>query len=234
MTSTGGLSFTAAERMIDRVHRDAAIVRHLAEVTRAACFADRDILVLEVSDTADRGVAAHVNLAHLARREPQRRPLALAGHELRRRSRRTRHLSALAFLQLDVVDRRAERHAQERKRIADEDVGLGAGHQRLTDLQAVRSEDVALLAVRVRQQRDARGAVRVVLDRLDLRRDVVLLPLEVDLAVPLLVTAADEARGDAAGRIATARLRLALRERLLRLLLRQSTEIRMRLKSDSR
>src|SRR5688500_14401144 len=70
------------------------------------------------------------------------------------------------------------------------------------------------------QQRDVRRAVRVVLDRGDLRRDPVLPPLEVDLAVAPLGAAAAMARGHAAVRVAAARLRQPLGERLLRLALR--------------
>src|ERR1700759_2547081 len=108
MASAGGLAFAAAERMVDRFHGNAAVVRTLAEVTRPAGFADRNVLVLEVADLADRGVAANVDFAHLTGRETERRPVAFACHELRECTGRTGHLSALAFLQLDVVNRRAE------------------------------------------------------------------------------------------------------------------------------
>ena len=67
------------------------------------------------------------------------------------------------------------------------------------------------------QQRDARVAVRVVLDRRDLRGHAVLVATEVDDAVLLLVPAAAVTRGHAAVRVATARARLRLGERLLRL-----------------
>src|SRR4029079_13799457 len=194
----------------------------------------RDVLVLEVPDLADRGVAADVHLAHLAARETERRPIALAGHELRGRAGGADHLVALPFLQLDVVNRRAEGDLRERQGIADEDVGLGSGHDRRADRQAVRREDVALLAVGVVQQRDARRAVRVVLDVRDLRRDAVLIALEVDLAVLLLVAAADEARGDAALRGAAARLRLPGREVLFRRRARDVVERRVRLEPDAR
>ena len=46
-----------------------------------------------------------------------------------------------------------------------------AGRHRVADADPRRREDVALLAVRVVEQRDVRRAVRVVLDRGDLRRD---------------------------------------------------------------
>ena len=84
------------------------------------------------------------------------------------------------------------------------------------------------------QQRDARGAVRVVLDRRDLRGNAVLVALEVDDAVLLLVAAADEARGDPALAVAAAGLRLALGQRLLRRRLGDVLERRVRREPDAR
>src|SRR5579859_7925221 len=101
MPATRSLSFAAAKRVINRIHRHAAVMRHLSQVALPPGFADRYVLVLEVADLTDRRVAAVVHFAHLARRKPQGRPFAFAGHQLGARSRRTRHLSALPFLQLD-------------------------------------------------------------------------------------------------------------------------------------
>ena len=62
-------------------------------------------------------------------------------------------------------------------------------------LQAVRGQDVALLAVDVVQQGDAGRAVRIVLDRIDLGRNAVLVAAEVDQPVrPLVAAAADAGR----------------------------------------
>src|SRR5438309_12019776 len=58
MASAGSLSLTAAEGLIDRVHGDAAVVRHLSHVGFAAGLADRDVFVLEISDLTDRCVAS--------------------------------------------------------------------------------------------------------------------------------------------------------------------------------
>jgi hypothetical protein len=69
----------------------------------------------------------------------------------------------------------------------------------VADGEPVGREDVPLLAVGVVEQRDARGAVRIVLDRRDRRRHADLVPLEVDDAVALLVPTAAEPRRDAAG-----------------------------------
>src|SRR5215813_6766141 len=57
MTSAGSLAFTAAQGMIDGIHRDAAVVRHLSHVTLAAGLADGHVFVLEISDLTDGGVA---------------------------------------------------------------------------------------------------------------------------------------------------------------------------------
>src|SRR5207247_3389574 len=78
------------------------------------------------------------------------------------------------------------------------------------------------------QERDARRAVRVVLDRRDLRGNGVLRALEVDHAVAALVAAALVARRDPAVVVAAALLRQLLGERLLRLRLRDLLERRDR------
>src|SRR4029079_18226462 len=95
------------------------------------------------------------------------------------------------------------------------------------DLELVRGEDVALLAVLIEKEREARRAVRVVLDGLHGGGDTVLVPLEVDDAVVALLAAAAVARGDAADRVASGVAQLALGERTLGLLaLRQLGERR--------
>jgi hypothetical protein len=57
-------------------------------------------------------------------------------------------------------------------------------------------DDVALLAVLVLHERNARRAVRVVLDVLHDGRHVVLVALEIDDPVLTLVTAADATHRD--------------------------------------
>src|SRR5262249_5418547 len=96
------------------------------------------------------------------------------------------------------------------------------------------SEDVALLAVDVVQQRDARVAIGVVLDGGDLRRHAVLVATEVDDAVLALVRAAAVASRLAPVRVAAAALRVGLRERLLGLARREVGEVGARLEAASR
>src|SRR5207245_10667074 len=115
-----------------------------------------------------------------------------------------RHLAALSWLQLDVVDKRARRNVLERERVARLDVRRRTGLDSRPDLEPRRREDVRLRAVGVVQERDARASVRVVLDRGDLRGHSVLRPLEIDHAVTALVPAALVARGGAAVVVAAA------------------------------
>src|SRR5947208_9834893 len=91
--------------------------------------------------------------------------------------------------------------------------------------EALRSQDVALLAVRVVQQRDARRAVRVVLDRRHLGGNAELLAPEVDPPIPALVPAALPAVGDVALVVAAAGASQWLEQRLFGLRLRHVGEV---------
>src|SRR5262249_62049824 len=61
MPPAGAAALAAAERMIDRVHRHAAIVRHAPKPALAAGLADRDVHVVRIRYRADRSLAAPVN-----------------------------------------------------------------------------------------------------------------------------------------------------------------------------
>src|SRR5207244_1600451 len=137
--------------------------------------------------------------------------------QLDARPGRAAELGPAARTQLDGVDRGADGDARQRQVVARLDVGGLAGLDVGALDQAVRRDDVALLAVREVQQRDARRAVRVVLDVRDLgRHPVLVVALEVHQPVGLLVTATDVPGGDPAGVVAAAGLRAGDEQRLLR------------------
>ena len=94
--------------------------------------------------------------------------------------------------------------------------------------ESLAVQDVALLAVRILDERDARGAVRIVLDLLHRADDAELVALEVDDAVLALVTAADAAHRDVAVIVAAAALLERLEQRLLGRRARDLGEIRDR------
>src|SRR5579859_3608021 len=205
VASAGGLALTTAVRVVDRVHRDAADGRALALPPHAAGLAPVDVALLGVADLADGRAAARVDVADLAGGHAQLRVGAVLGDELHAGAGRAGDLRAAAGPQLDGVDDRAGRDVAQRQVVARLDVGVGARLDPVALLQLGRRDDVALRAVGEVQQRDARGAVRVVLDVRDLRRHAVLVvPTEVDDAVGALVTAALVADRHSALRVAAA------------------------------
>src|SRR6476646_4723181 len=217
VTAAGGLTLAAAVRVVDRVHDDTADGRALALPPHAAGLAPVDVGLLGVADPADRGAAAHVDVAHLAGGHAQLGAAALLGDELRRVASGAGDLRAATGPQLDAVDRRTDGDVAQRQVVARLDVGLRAGLDRRTLAEVLRRDDVALLAVRVVQQRDARRAVGVVLDVRDLGRDAVLVvATEVHDAVGALVTAALVTRRDPALVVAAALLGERAHQRLLR------------------
>src|SRR5690349_16084655 len=166
----GRLALAAAVGMVTRVHHDAPDLRPLAEMAGATRLAEALVLVVKVADLADRRHAAEADPAHLARRQTDGRVVALLGEELGGRPGGAHDLAAATRHELDVVDRRAERDVREGQRVADARLGLRTGDDDVADLEAVREQQVALLAVAIDEQADPRGPVRVVLDRREPRR----------------------------------------------------------------
>src|SRR5947209_13836569 len=205
MATARGTTFTTAVRMVDRVHRDAAVVRATAHPTRAAGLADRGVHVIRIRHRADRGAATAVHQALLARVQADDHVVLVATDELGVGARGTGELAALPDLGLDIVDDRADRHVAERHDVARLHVDIVAGDDGVTHGQALRRQDVGLHAVLVCEQRNETGAVRIVFEPLDGRGNVDLVALEVDGPQRPLVAAAAETHGDAAGVVATAR-----------------------------
>ena len=113
---------------------------------------------------------------------------------VRRRAdaRRAAELAAAAGLHLDVVDRQAGRDLRQRQAVAQLGLGVGAADDGHPRLQAVRGQDVPLLAVLVLDQRDPGRPVRVVLDMGDggrLAVAIVAPPVD-DPVLPLVAAAA--------------------------------------------
>src|SRR5207253_1631719 len=96
------------------------------------------------------------------------------------------------------------------------------GEDRVTDIQTFRRENVALLAIRISNERQVRRTIRIVLEGLHLGGHVEDVAMEIDDAVKLFVTAAAMTRGDATVDIAAAGLVLVLGERALRALFREA------------
>src|SRR3954447_15268224 len=217
VATTGGLALATAVGVVDGVHHDTADGRALALPAHPARLAPVDVGLLGVADLAHRRAAADVDVAHLAGRHPQLRAGALLGDELGAVAGGASDLGTATGPQLDAVDRRTDRDVAQRQVVARLDVRGRTGLDRGALADAERRDDVALLAVGVVQQRDARGAVGVVLDVRDLGRHAVLVvATEVDDAVGALVATTLVAGGDAALVVAATLLGQRLDQRLLR------------------
>src|SRR5579864_1442362 len=118
MPSTGSFSFTTPVGMVDRVHRDTSVHWTPSQPTSASRFADRDVLVIDIADLADRRHAVLRDLAGLPGRQFHERVLFFLRNKLRRSTGRTHHLPALAWLEFQVVDDSAWRNIPQRQRVA--------------------------------------------------------------------------------------------------------------------
>lgn len=114
-------------------------------------------------------------------------------------------LSTLAGIKLDVMHEGADRDIGQRQRVAGLDVGAFTAHHHIADLEALRGDDIALLAALVLDERDVRRTVGVVLEGQDGRGNTLHIALEVDDAVFPAVGTAAVADGDAAGIVAAGR-----------------------------
>src|SRR5438552_12560682 len=204
--------------MVAGRHHDAANGRTPAHVPLVPGATDLLVLVLDVAGLADGRAAVDVNDADAAGRKADLGVLALFRDELRRTARGAHELRSAARLELDPVDLRSGRHVLERQAVADARLGVRPRDDRVADPQVLRRDDVALLAVLIEEEREARRAVGVVFDRLHRGGNAVLVALEVDHPVVALLTAAAMARCDAALRVAPGVAELPLGEASLGLL----------------
>src|SRR6266849_6796269 len=163
-TPAGRLPFAAPKWVVDRVHRHAAHARPTPEPPGLAGLPHREELVLGVRDLADGGEALTPHHPHFGRAQPQRDVVPFLRDDLHTGAGRARQLTTTPDLELYVVHGGAERDLEQRHRVPDPDVRAGPRHDPVAHGEPLGRQDVALLAVRIVEQRDARGPVRVVLE----------------------------------------------------------------------
>ena len=194
-------------------------MRTLTQPAMTAGLAHGSIHVVRVRHRAHSGVALTVDEALFTRAETQGHIALVATNDLGIGPSRARDSPALADLHLDVVHDRAHRNARQRHRVTGLHVNLVARNHLVASGQPLGRNDIGLLAIRITDQGDKGGAVRIVFEPLDLRRHIALATLEVDDAIGLLVPTTAETNRDATGVVAAALLALAFGKRLDRLAL---------------
>src|SRR5437868_2331180 len=75
MASTTGFALAAAMRMVHWIHGHATVGGANSHPTLASGLADGDVFVVEIAHLANGGHAIHQNLASLARRQLDQRPI---------------------------------------------------------------------------------------------------------------------------------------------------------------
>lgn len=162
-----GFAFTTAVRVIAWVHDDAADGRTNVHVTFTACFTERNIAVVEVTDLTDGSFATDRNVTHFAAWHSECSVFAFLSHKLCGAAGSSCDLAALSGLQFDVVDHGADRDIFKRQAVAHFDVRVFAAYNGVARSQAERSENVSLFAVGVNEERNVCGTVRIVLNAFD-------------------------------------------------------------------
>src|SRR5690606_9259134 len=168
-----GTAFAATVRVIDRVHGHATNRRTHTAPTHCTGLADLAQAVFFVTDFTDGGTALDVNATDFARTQTHLSVHTFASQQHRRCTGRTRHLGALARDHFDAVDRGTHGDVTDRQRVARTDRGFDTRHQRGTDFQTARRNDVATLAIGVAQQSNVRRTVRIVFETFDLSGNAV-------------------------------------------------------------
>ena len=174
MSTTAASAFTTTHRMVNRVHHNTADMRSESEITLLAGFAQRSIHVVQISDLSDSGLAIQMHLADFTARQLDLCIITVLGTENRNLSGGTNHSGAFSGDEFDVVNFNTDRDVAKFQGIARLDFSFLAGKDSLPDLEPVRRKDVSLLTVRICNQSDESGTVRIVFDVLDSRRNAVL------------------------------------------------------------
>ena len=116
-TALAALAFATADRVIDRVHRDAADVRPEAEPAAPAGLAEADDHRGRCCRPGRWWRGRREDPADLARGQADLGAVAFLGHQLAGDAGRAAELRPAAGLDLDVVDRRADRDVRQRQQL---------------------------------------------------------------------------------------------------------------------
>ena len=217
MATAFGTTFTTAVGVVDRVHRGAADVGSTSEPSSATGFSEDDIHMIAVSNDADDGAAGARNATDFTARQVELSPIFFASDEGRFGAGGTAHASAATGTNLDIVNGGTKRNLAERQAVSNAGFSGVAADDLHTDGQTFGRDDIALDAVFVDEERNARGAVRIVLDGVDSGDHTVLIATEVDETDVSFVSAAAVAHGDHALIIATATALFRAQQAFLRL-----------------
>src|SRR6056297_520101 len=196
VTSTLGPTFTTTVWMVDRVHRGSAYVRSTAHPPTAAGFSKPDFAVVGIADLPDGCTANRGHASDFPTWQRQLSPFGFTSHQQGFRASRATHRSTTTRAKFDTAHFGADRNVLERHAVADFGRCFWAIHDVIAGFQRSGSNHVTFVAILVVQQCNTRGAIWVVLHRVDFGSDTIFRATKVDDSVHLLVSTATMPGGD--------------------------------------
>ena len=136
-------SFSTAHGMIDGVLNHGADTAFASEPACFAGFAERDVLVVTVTNGADGGGALQQELTKFAAGHTNESKLAFSGHQLSADAGGPYQLGSASRLKLDVVNQRAVGNVAEFLGVAGADIRIGTGNNGVAHVELIGANDVA-------------------------------------------------------------------------------------------
>ena len=223
------VTLSSSMRVIHGIHRFSEHLRLFAHPSHASGFADRDEVVLEIGNGTDRRGALRAETADLSARKLDDGMDSVDTYESGCSPRRTDDLSAATEGHFQIVNLVPHRNIFELHAVADFYLRARCAHDALSDLQTVRRQNVAFLAIVVMDEGDAGGTVRIVLKRSDDAGHAgFIFALEIDEPEKLLMSSAAMTHAYFASAPPPGDALLSSGQALFRSLLAETREIRDR------
>lgn len=229
LQSDRAVSLSSSMRVVHGVHGFTEHLRLLAHPAHASRLTDGDEVVLKVTYGTDRGGALRAEPSDLSARKLDDGMGSVDAHESSCGSRGADDLSATTERHFQVVDLVPHRDVFQLHAVAHFHLRARRADDGLADLQSVRSQDVALFAVLVVNEGDARGTVGIVLKRSDDAGNAGLVfALEIDEPEEFLVSSAAMTHAHFTAAAASGDALLSARQALFWSLLCETREVRDR------
>src|SRR4030042_524030 len=138
-------AFSAAHRMRDGIHSLSANMRPDAHMSHLAGFSDFDILIIRITQRANRRPALSTKRSHFTTRQNYCRPVTFPCHQFGETSCASSKFSALPCGHFNIMNLHSDRHRRQRHCIADLRLKVRAALYLLADRQSLRSKDISPL-----------------------------------------------------------------------------------------
>lgn len=222
LETNGVVTFSSSMRMVDGVHGLSQDFRPPSHMSFGSGLADTDVVVIQVADDSNGGVAILGNKTGLSRRHADLSHISFKGSDLAIGAGRTDGLPAFARFQFKIMDVETNRNILQLHAVANFHLGLLAANHMGILQQTIGSDDVAALAISVAKQGDEGSAIGIVFNGLHARGDVELVEaLAIDDAEHALFSASTMTHGESTEIVSATLLVPSAEQRLVRRISRQ-------------